>query len=437
MCLRGFLPLWGAVLTLLPAFVSAATLDLDALIEEALRENPSLQALEHRISALEARIPRAGALEDPVVRIGVSNFPVHRFDFGSTPMTMKSFGVTQTVPLPGLRGARTEVAEHIAGATSERLRERRDEIVFRLKETYYDLAYLDRVIFLSRENLGRLDEIAQIADIHYSTGKGSQAAPLRARVSRGMIKDQILALEASRRAQAARLNAILNRDPDSPVDDALPPPSHLIVPSLEVLGRTAYEHRGILKAIDRGTSRWKAEEDAAKRESWPFLNFHLEYNQRASVPGDPVAGDDFLAAHVAFSVPLYKGRKQKQKALEARERVLEQAKKKEWEQANITRAIREVTARIRQHEQQHLLFKKEILPQADLALASVVSAYRVGKTDLDDVLEAQTHLLNAEVMEFHHQISHAQFEAQLERIVGTRLPRRPETSPVETGGGGH
>ena len=437
MVFGSLLALWVLVFVGFTPVVHADSLYLYELIEEALRENPSLQAMEHRVAAFEARIPQVGALDDPVVRIGFSNLPMHRLDFGSTPMTSKNVGVTQVLPPPGLRGARTSIASHAAGESRERLRERRDEIVYRLKETYYDLAFLDRVIFLSRENMGLLNEIGQIADIHYAKGSGSQAASLRALISRGMVEDQILTFEASRRAQAARLNTILNRNPDSQVDEALPPSTHLILPSLEELERAALEQRSILKAIDQAKSRWGAEAEAARRQSWPSLSLHLEYNQRAAVVGDPVSGDDFLTAHAAFSIPLYKGRKQKQKVLEAKARQREQEQEKEWEEANIVQAIREVTARLRQHDQQHTLFKERILPQSDLALASAISAYRVGKADMDDVLEAQAHLLKSEMMEFHHLISHAKFGAQLERIVGTRLPRTPESSPVGTGGGGH
>ena len=114
-----------AALCVVPTRTCAIPLDLGALIEEALRENSSLRAFEHRVAAFEARVPRAGAMEDPMIGFEARNLPLPRFDFDSTPMTGKMISVSQAIPLPGLLRARTAIARSEADEVDARLEERK------------------------------------------------------------------------------------------------------------------------------------------------------------------------------------------------------------------------------------------------------------------------------------------------------------------------
>ena len=73
----------------------ADELDLDALIQEALKNNPNLSVLRTRLAAFEAKIPQAGALEDPSFRFEVSNLPLRNFNLSSTPMSGNQFVLSQ------------------------------------------------------------------------------------------------------------------------------------------------------------------------------------------------------------------------------------------------------------------------------------------------------------------------------------------------------
>jgi outer membrane protein TolC len=415
-----------AALCVVPTRTCAIPLDLGALIEEALRENSSLRAFEHRVAAFEARVPRAGAMEDPMIGFEARNLPLSRFDFDSTPMTGKMISVSQAIPLPSLLRARTAIARSEADEVDARLEERKRMVVNQVKQAYFELDFLDRAIDLTRENRRLLDDIGEIAEQQYAVGRGIQADPLRVYVARGMVDDRLLELEASRGSVASRLNLILRRDPGASVGSVLPWTPRKLTWTESDLENVAVKRRGLLAALDRAKDRWEAEADAARRESWPGIRLGVGYIQRAAAPGDPVQGDDFLTVRAGLTIPLYKGRKQKQKEIEARERLAEKTVEREWEFERIRQEIRERTIRIQQHHRQHTLFGQSIVPQSELAMSSALSAYSVGRADLSVVLEAHSALLKSELMNHHHRVAHAKLVAELELTVGADLTREFE-----------
>lgn len=417
------IPLWALGLLVL-SMASAArgdTPNLERLIEEALRENLSLQAFEHRVAAFEARVPRAGALDDLLVTLELRNVPVSSFDFDSTPMSGKAITVSQAVPFPGLRGARTAVAREVAGSVAVELRDRRLMVVGQVKQAYFGIDFLDRAVRLTGENLQLLGDIAEIAESRYAVGKGIQADVLQVRVARGLIEDKLLELRALRSTAVSRLNLLLNREPSSLVGLLRPWSPRMLTMTEADLERIALERRGLLASLDHAKVQWEAEADVARRESRPGFRFSVGYVQRAAAQDDPVRGGDFLTVQAALTIPIYRGRKQKKKEIEALERAREKTLERAWELVRIRQKIREKVIQIRQHREQHILYEKSILPQSEMAMSSALSAYRVGRTDLSAVLEAHSALLRSKLMNEHHRTAHAKFNAELEVTVGADL----------------
>ena len=69
--------------------VKSEPVTLEALIEEALGTNPSINAVEKRVETARARVPQAGAPPDPILRLAFVNLPGGSIEFGRTPMSGK------------------------------------------------------------------------------------------------------------------------------------------------------------------------------------------------------------------------------------------------------------------------------------------------------------------------------------------------------------
>src|SRR5438552_18285609 len=77
---------------------SAEPLRVDALVTEALKQNPEIEAARQRWRAAQERVPQARALDDPEFKIEWWNTP-ENLDIARTPNTI--FGLSQRFPFPG------------------------------------------------------------------------------------------------------------------------------------------------------------------------------------------------------------------------------------------------------------------------------------------------------------------------------------------------
>ena len=401
--------------------LKAEELDLNALIDEALENNPELAALKARWEAFEARVPQAGALDDPILRFDAVNLPSSSFDFDSTPMSGKLIAISQRIPFPGTRSAKERVAMHAAGAAEETYRDREGTIVNLVKQAYFDLAFLDRAIETTEKNKALLKDFIRIAQAKYSVGRGLQQDVLKAQVSLSALMDRLIVLRQRRKTAEAGLNLVLNHAPQEPVGI----PGQIVlrpfsVP-LEEMQMAALESRPLLKGIASTISQWKAAENFARRASWPSFNLSFRYRQRSFMPVDPVKGSDFLTFGVDVNLPLYSARKQGRRVQEAQANTRMAQAQHEAARQRILFQVRTIYLDIDKHGEQAELFRTAILPQAEQSLESAMAGYQVDKVDFLTLLDNQVTLFNFEIDYYRHVTNHEKQLAELESIVGKRI----------------
>ncbi|MCY3870725.1 MAG: TolC family protein [Gemmatimonadetes bacterium] len=399
--------------------VRAGELDLDALIQEAVENNPNLSVLRARLAAFEAKIPQAGALEDPSFRFEVSNMPLSDFNLSSSPMSGNQFVVSQKFSLPGKQRARERSAQFASDSVAWLLRDRELAIVNAVKQPFFDLAYVIRAIAIMEKNRVLLQDLVRIARTKYAVGKGLQQDVLKAQVSLSALDTELIALRAKKQLAEARLNLVLNRSPQSPLGA---PPDSIGLSSMpmtiDVLLAHADEGHPSLKAMDQSILMWQAEVEVAKRNLWPDMTVSLGYRQRVFAVNDPVKGSDFISVGVGIPLPVFGGRKQRQQIAEARANMREVEAQKTAERQQIHYEIQRLIIEVGQHRESAELFRTAMLPQAEQSLASALSGYRVDKVDFLTLLNNQMTLLNFEIAHYRHVIEHEKRVADLEAAVG-------------------
>ncbi|MCZ7627117.1 MAG: TolC family protein [Candidatus Methylomirabilis sp.] len=157
-------------------------LRLDPLIQEALAANPEIRTEGKKWDAAKERPPHEGSLDDPMLSFELENLPTNSFAFTQEDMTMKKLGISQTFPYFGKLGLRSEIAQREANAIGQGYRDKRNEIVRRIKEIFYDLYAIDRSLEIVGKNRELLREFVKIAETKYSVGKGIQQDVLKAQV---------------------------------------------------------------------------------------------------------------------------------------------------------------------------------------------------------------------------------------------------------------
>ena len=353
---------------------------LAALIKEALKNNPRIEAATQRALAAEKAIPQAGALPDPQLTLGLMNLPVNSFAFDQEPMTGKLVSLMQMFPFPGKLSLASDMAEYESSAVMYQQDEVRSQVIQMVKKAYYDLYAIDRAGETVDKNRALMEQLVQVAEAKYATGSGLQQDVLRAQVELSKLEDDLVMWEQKRRAGISRMNALLNRPPGSPFEVTIqglalpegPPPQ--FSPN-EVEGR-----RPLLKAWAEKMKKAQAAVDLARRDYWPNFSLGASYSQRDNLANGMIM-HDFFSVAVSLNIPLFF--KSKQGAKVAEKELIRASVAAEYNnvKAGILAEIESLKADLERNRKRVELYQGGILLQAQQSLESALAGYQVGKVD--------------------------------------------------------
>ncbi|HEX6537365.1 MAG TPA: TolC family protein [Gemmatimonadaceae bacterium] len=413
---------------------------LDSLVALALAANPATKAAMARVHAAEAQVGPAGARPDPTLMAGVQNYALGEPAFADF-MTMKMVGISQTFPYPGKLGLRTRAAKDEVEAAGARLEGARLAVVRQVEDAYYDLAFTERAMEIVRRNEGVLANLITVAQAQYTAGTAAQADVLRARTEAATLAAEAARLSEAHRAALARLNAVLDRPSETPVEGAAFPPriaraavadsareihfrsaalgarvaASPLLP-LDSLQTLASAHSPMLRSHEAEIRAQAARAALARKASRPDVDVALQYGQRQG------AGD-MVSAVVSIPIPLERGRKQDEVAAAAGAELA--AREAEHRDAvNTLRAeIAERVSDVERARTQLALTTSAILPQARATLASATAGYQVARVPFATVIEAQASVFTIETAYYQALTDFAKGVADLEEMVGTEVLR--------------
>ncbi len=372
------------------------SLVLSELIEEALENNPRLEAANQKVLSAERAISQAGALPDPRITLGLMNLPVNSFAFDQEPMTGKQIAVMQMFPFPGKLSLSTDMAEFEAAAVQQQKQETRNQIVQTVRRAYYDLYAVDRALETVQKNKELMEQLIRVVEIKYATGSGLQQDVLRAQVELSKLDDDLIMWQQKRLVAAAQLNAVLNRPAANPFDVTSP---NLEVPEkmdLEVLPQEIERQRPLLIAWREKLNKAEAAVKLARKDSWPNITAGAGYSQRDDLKSGAKM-HDFFSMSVTLDIPLFHKRKQSQRIAE--KQLDFQAAQADY--ANILNGVlAEVEvqkAELERGRKRIELYEGGILLQAQQSLESAQAGYQVGKVDFLNVVDNWMRLLNYEL----------------------------------------
>ena len=398
-------------------------LNVDQLIDEALQNNPEILAAKKRWEVFKEKIPQAFALEDPMLGFGIINLPTN-FRFRDEDMTMKEISISQKLPFPGKRPLIREMAEKEAEAVFNEIQGKVHQIIKDVKTAYYDLSHIHRTTEVTQRNKNILENFVKIAETRYAVGEGIQQDVLKAHLEVSKMVDELIMLEQKKRALGAKLNALLNRPPETQVGI----PEEVIFRefpfTIEELQKMASEMNPTLKVMKKMIESKEKAYALAKREYYPDFNFRFAYGQRDN--GLEMKRRDTLTGMMEINIPIFYKSKQDRKVAEikADTQAIEaqyQAMKNE-----ILFMITDMGSMIQRGERQLELYKTGIIPQASFQINSAMSAYRVGKADFMTLLDSQMTLYRYE-LEYHQALTeYGKNVASLEAATGKYFSQKEE-----------
>ena len=396
-------------------------MNVEQLIEEAVQNNPEILAQKKRWELFKEKIPQASAFEDPMFGFGIISLPTN-FSFKDEDMTMKEFSLSQKFPFYGKRRLMGEMAGKEAEAVFNEIQEKINRIIKEVKTAYYDLSHNYRTTEVVQRNKRILEDFAKIAETRYAVGEGIQQDVMKAHVEVSKMVDELIMLEQKKSALGAKLNALLNRSPETPVST----PEEVVLQKLpiqiEEFQKTAVDMNPTLKGMKKMIEAKEKAYDLAKREYYPDLTARFAYGQRDD--GPDMKRKDMLTGEVMINIPIFYKSKQDRKVAEAMADIQATEAQYRAMKNEIHFMITDMASMIQRVERQLELYKTGIIPQANLQISSAMSAYRVNKADFMTLLDSQMTIYRYE-LEYHLALTEYEKNvASLEAVVGKRFSQR-------------
>lgn len=194
---------------------------IQALVDQALRYNPGLQAQRAKAQAALQVPSQAHALPDPTADVEFMNLSVNHPNLSEALTKSVSVGVSQTLPYPGKRALAKDKAEREAAVEAAKLKAMESELRGRVIGAAYRLVLAQRLLDLNLQTQDALRAAAKSAEGVYSSGMGTQA-------------DVLLAQTALTRSLSDRQDLLQQREitlqemermAGGPVDPGASPPS--------------------------------------------------------------------------------------------------------------------------------------------------------------------------------------------------------------------
>lgn len=392
-----------------------SVLHLDSLLQAAERTNPSLRAALLRAEVRALKTPQASALPDPTVQGTGHLYPI----VTARGPQRSQWQVRQSIPFPGKRGLRGEVATlgaKVAEADAEALAH---ELALGIQTAYYELYRVQKREELIRAFEEELRQFESAASTRYEVGDGSQQAILKAQVERGRLEMRREKLRSERESAVQSLARLTGREdlrgPDQTVEVAAPSELHS---GAQTKNEAAVEMRPEADALQRRIERAETETTLARRAFWPDFTAAIQYTDvRRGDLTPTMTGRDALNLSIGITIPLWRGKKQARLDEAQVERHRAEAQLDDF-RLQVRTKVRDLREQLRREQRQLTLLDEQLLPQAETSLEATLSAYKAGRTDFLDLLDAERTLFQ---LQLDREDTHAralQTAAKLEHALG-------------------
>lgn len=416
----------------LPVAAQGATgLLLGDVYRDAARASPRIAAARALTAATEARVPAASRPPDPELQLGFMNRGLPGLA-PMAPLGMTQLQLTQMIPLAGKLRLAGQAADASAKAQAERVADVewtvRDEVAM----AFYDLYETDRSFTVMRRTLLLLSSIRETAESMYRVGQGRQADVLRAAVAVARMEQDTIRLVGKRYGVVARLNALLDQPAASPVATPILPRFPEAVPAIDYLLAVALESRPMIRAAQREIAVANRRSELARRDIWPDLTVGLQVGRsrqtmssESGADGEVLVGrqdTEYMASlMIGASIPIFARSRQ----FQTRKEMLAMQRMAEAELTALRAVTRGQVARVHadllRARSLSALYRSTVLPQAEAAVHSALSAYRTGSVDFMTLLDSRmaVNTYQQELLVLHADEGRAW--AELEMLLGRVL----------------
>ena len=397
-------------------------LTLTAALDEALQRNPDLVALRREYDAARAVPAVERYLGAPSFEAQIWGWPVTTLNPVRTDMYMLT--IQQELPGRGKRASRELVAEREADIARRQVTVRANDILDEVRQAYVALALARDTLVIYKRQVPVFHDLAEAATVRYASGHGEQHDAVTPLVELTRLQADAITLRQRARTEEARLNTLLGRVVDGPVEPLRP----MVVTAVPFdATRAALERHPAMALVAAEIAREEAELARLRGERRPDFVVGGGY---MLTPGE--AGAWTARAGITWpNAPWSRKRLDADIEVQTR-RVAAAAARRDAIASGIRRSVQEAQVQIDAARQRAELISTTLLPHVDHVFDVSQAAYRTGRGEFADVIAAQRSVLAVEVEYAEAQTEVALALAGLDRAMGSV---REEPLPAPSGGG--
>lgn len=397
---------------------------LEEIKREAMANNPEIHAAAARVAVARAHAPIVGALEDPMLMYRNWGTPFEKpWDWNQAQHMLM---YQQTLPGPGKRAARSEVANQQAAESEAQIEVVKREVGVRVRKAYYDLLRSADEHRIHDQQMQLSKEALESATVKYTVGRVPQQDVLKGQIAITRLADHLVMLDEEEQSARTELNSLMGRDPSLPLEVIGQYGTPKTLPSLEELERIALANRPELKAIAATENVADAQLALARKAYTPDFTVAGGY---MLMPDGATFRNNYMA-EVTVSLPWLNRRKHDSEIQEAKA-AADVVRSEQNVQVNAAfLEIQQALIQAHAAEQSLKLYRDTLRPQAEAALKSAAAAYQHDRTDFLNLIDSQNVLVDVESFYFKAAANFDARIAELERAIGAPLPAGSAAAPI-------
>ncbi|GMQ27398.1 TolC family protein [Algoriphagus confluentis] len=448
---------------------------LDEYLILAAENNPGLKASYARYEAAMERINQPG-LPDPELRAGFFFRPMERF-MGNQQADLQ---LMQMFPWFGMIGTQREEANYMAQAQYQLFLEERNQLLFQVKSTWYELIRLNNEIQIAKENLVFLEKYERLALIKFQaaggnpssisgsssmnstpsptstssgatgmgnmggSGNSTMSSPsssassmggnsmnssgssmrdvLQIRISMRELENSISQLEANLEPLQIKFNQLLNREIRAEIN--IPSsfsPIQLEKGKLEVLD-SIRSNNPMLAMYDAELSAYEQQAKMARLDGRPMLGAGVNYMPFTARQenGMSMGGNDMVMPMVTMTLPIY--RKKVNSRIKEAELLQEAALLEKQKTENLLAMEWANAFRDWEDAERKIKLYSEQTDLTQQSLNLLITDYTANGQDFEEVLRTQQQLLDYQLKQLNAANLQYQSLAMLEMLSASSIP---------------
>ena len=387
---------------------------LETLVEHALANNPEIQAERFHARSLGARVPQARSMPDPQLMTTVF---LEEIQTAAGPQEA-ALSLSQKLPWFGKLALRSQVAYYDARAAYSRVAATELKVIEQVKRAYFELYFLQSAIKENQRFESPLKQVIAVTRTQFETSQTGLERVYQTEIELAKLKTALVELEEAKAQAQSRLAAVLH----------LPPPTR--IEALELIERSRVEHTvdtlvGLadacqpdLEAYRREAARDRSAVDLAHRDYWPDVTMSINWYEMGNRGLSPVAnGRDAFSLGVGVNLPIHRQRLDAA-VREARNKSCSTARRYAAARDQFQAEIQTLHAQFREHHRALKILETQIVPRAHEAFSLTMEAYRAGRAEFQQLMDAYRTLLRYRIDQHRRVAMSEQALASLERAVG-------------------